>query len=104
MSVIHEIAEQRPFLEPLCRELGVARLEVFGSATTGEFRSDSDIDFLVEFDADTVASRYADRYFGLLEALEQLFERPVDLIVFSAVRNPFFRESVQRTWTLLYAA
>jgi predicted nucleotidyltransferase len=104
MSMIAEIAERRPILEALCRDLGVARLEVFGSATTGEFRGDSDLDFLVEFDADAIGSGYADRYFGFLEALEQVFDRPVDLVVISAITNPFFLESVQRTRALLYAA
>jgi len=47
---------------------------------------------------------YADSYFGLLEALEQLFNRPVDLVVASAIKNPYFRESIERTRVLLYAA
>jgi len=39
-----------------------------------------------------------------MESLQQLFERPVDLVVDSAVKNPFFRESIERTKALLYAA
>jgi len=40
----------------------------------------------------------------MLESLEQLFGRPVDLVVDSAVKNLYFRESVSRSKTLLYAA
>lgn len=36
----------------ICRRYGVRLLAVFGSAARGEARPDSDIDFLVEFDAE----------------------------------------------------
>jgi len=50
--MIHEIEQRRSDLEALCRRFGVRRLELFGSAATGAFRSeDSDLDFLVEFEA-----------------------------------------------------
>ena len=102
--MIREIVQRRAELEALCRRYQVRRLEVFGSAATGAFRAEgSDLDFLVEFEAGTNEG-YADRYFGLLESLEELFERPVDLIVASAIKNPYFRESVEKTRALLYAA
>jgi predicted nucleotidyltransferase len=41
---------------------------------------------------------------GFKEALEQLFGRSVDLVVPSAIRNPYFLESVERGKALLYAA
>src|ERR1035441_980578 len=49
-------------------------------------------------------STYADTYFDLIEALEQLFGRPVDLVTKSAIKNPYFRESIERNQALLYAA
>jgi len=102
--MIPEIEQRRRELEDLCRRFGVRRLEVFGSAAAGPFRQErSDLDFLVEFEP-PLGPGYADRYFGLLEALEALFGHPMDLGVASAVRNPYFRESVDRTRTVLYAA
>lgn len=102
--MIPDIQQRRTELEVLCRRLGVRRLEVFGSAATDEFRQQtSDLDFLVEFESPT-GPGYADRYFGLLEALEALFGRPVDLVVASAVRNPYFREAIDKSKVLLYAA
>ena len=38
------------------------------------------------------------------ESLEKLFGRPADLVVPSAVRNPYFLRSIESTRTLLYAA
>jgi predicted nucleotidyltransferase len=62
------------------------------------------LDLLVEFQSAALSTGYADRYFELLESLELLFDRPVDLVVDSAIRNPYFREAVDRTKALLYAA
>lgn len=101
--MIPEIEQHRAELETLCRRFGVRRLELFGSAATDAFHfGRSDLDFLVEF-APPLGPGYADRYFGLLEALEALFGRPVDLVVVSAIKNPYFRESVEKTRELLYA-
>jgi uncharacterized protein len=97
-------AQRRAELEALCRRYRVRRLELFGSAATGQERpGESDLDFLVEFDP-LPPGGYADAYFGLGEALEALFGRAVDLVVASAIKNPYFRQSVERTKTLLYAA
>lgn len=102
--MVREIESQRGALEALCRRYRVRRLELFGSAVGESFdpRS-SDLDFLVEF-TDLPANGYADAYFGLAEALRELFDRDVDLVVLSAVKNPYFRESIERSRTLLYAA
>ncbi len=102
--MIRELEVHRPELEELCRRFGVRRLEIFGSAVRGESLAHSgDLDFLVEF-ACPNASGYADRYFGLLESLEALFDRPVDLVVDSAIKNPYFREAVDKTKALIYAS
>ena len=88
----------------LCRRFHVRRLELFGSAATGtDRRGESDLDLLVEF-AEIPSAEYADTYFGFREAMERLCGRGVDLVVASAIRNPYFRESVEQSKTLLYAA
>ena len=99
-----QIAQSRAAIEKLCRDHHVQRLELFGSAATGQDRpGKSDLDFLVEFEQ-LPAGAYANAYFGLLESLQRLFERPVDLVVASAIQNPYFRQAVDRSKTLLYAA
>jgi len=102
--MIPEIDEYRQQIEALCREHGVFQLAVFGSAATGEYQPErSDLDFLVEF-RPPLSAGYADRYFGLLEGLQELFKRPVDLVVETAIHNPYFREGVNRSKALQYAA
>jgi uncharacterized protein len=99
-----EVARHNTDLERLCRAHHVRRLDLFGSSAAGRDRPGySDLDFLVEFEQLPTGS-YASAYFGLLESLEALFNRPVDLVVSSAVKNPYFREAVERTKALLYAA
>lgn len=88
----------------LCRRFGVARLDVFGSAVGDDFDpTNSDIDFLVEFELPARMSRF-DAYFGLKESLEALLGYPVDLVERSALRNPYFAAEVERTKQTLYAA
>lgn len=98
------LMQHRAELEALCRRHHVRRLELFGSAATDRYQpGESDLDFLVDFEP-LPAGTYADTYFGLLETLQRLFDSPVDLVVASAIKNPYFRQSVDRTKALLYAA
>ncbi len=98
------IEEKRDDLIRLCAKYRVLRLELFGSAFTSRFDPrTSDLDFLVEF-LPLQPGKYADAYFGLLEALRELFQRNVDLVMTSAIRNRYFLESINRSRTVLYAA
>jgi predicted nucleotidyltransferase len=101
--VTASIAERKAEIMDICRRYGVQRLELFGSAAEGRESPDSDLDFLVDFGSRPTPG-YADAYFGLCEALEELFKRRVDLVVASAIRNPYFLESVRLSKTLVYAA
>lgn len=98
------IEQHRGSLAPFCRKYHVARLEVFGSAAEQEDNdSAGDIDFLVTFQSGADLGP-ADQYFGLLADLQQLFERPVDLVCADAMRNPYFIREVDRSRSTLYAA
>jgi predicted nucleotidyltransferase len=102
--MIPAVAQRSDELRRLCLHYGVQRLSLFGSAASGTPPQEgSDLDFAVEFKATALAG-YADAYFGLLEALEQLFGIPVDLVVESAIRNPYFLQSVEQTRTPIYEA
>ena len=102
---MHRLIEtKRAALAQLCTQYRVRRLELFGSATGERFDPDtSDLDFLVEFQ-DLSPREHADAFFGLMEELQQMFGRPVDLVELRAIRNPYFLQAVEQTRTLLYAA
>ncbi len=102
--MIADIASHCGELRDLCRRFQVRRLDVFGSAARGDFDpARSDLDFLVEFEP-LQACAYVDAFFGLKEGLEALFAKPVDLVTVTSIRNPYFRQGVERTKASLYAA
>ena len=98
------IDSNREELFSLCKRFHVKRLDLFGSAVGDKFDpATSDLDFLVTLQ-ELDFGEYADAYFGLLEALQELFDRHIDLVMESAIKNPYFRQEVERTRMLLYAA
>ena len=100
--MIPEIDQQQKNLARLCLRYKVRQLQLFGSAATGAFvPATSDLDFIAEF-ADTQAADYADRYLDFAEALEKLFNRPVDVLTKRAIRNKYFRAEVERTAQVIY--
>jgi uncharacterized protein len=97
------IENNREAIVALCSRYGVRRLEVFGSVLRGDFDlHGSDVDILVEFRPEAAES-FAN-YLDLKEALESLFERPVDLVEASAIRNRRLRHHIERTKSPIYAA
>lgn len=102
--MIPVVAERADELKRLCLRYSGQRLDLFGSAATGGYHLEgSDLDFMVESQLESF-SAYADAHFDLLEALEQLFGRSVDLVVGSAIKNPYFLQSVEETRTTIYEA
>lgn len=99
------IAKKLEAIKELCARYRVRRLELFGSAVDDEnFEPEnSDIDFLVEF-LPLKHGEYADTYFGLLEAIENLFGRHIDLVMVRAIKNPYFLEAINKNRKVLYAA
>ena len=91
-------------LTNLCKNYHVRRLELFGSAAKDVNESTiGDIDFLVDF-ADLGRISHAETYFGLLESLQKLFNKPVDLVMLSAIKNPYLLQSIEKDRKTIYAA
>jgi predicted nucleotidyltransferase len=103
--MIHLIEDHKNNIINLCIKYHVRYLALFGSAMADAFfdAETSDLDFLVEFQP-LEQGQYADTYFGLLESLEELFQRPVDLLMVHAIKNPYFIQAINQTRELLYAA
>ncbi len=99
------IEQHRKMILDLCREYGIVRLELFGSAATDAFDlNHSDIDFIVEYPPGYDFGPWLSRYFEFQERLETLLGRPVDLIMVGAMRKPRFIQSANETRQVLYAA
>jgi len=87
----------------LCKKSKVRNLYVFGSILTDSFSDKSDIDLIVDIDSDDPID-YADNYFNLKFALEELLSRRIDLLENKAIKNPLLRENIDNSKTLLYAS
>lgn len=97
------IENNRDALARLCERFHVHRLEVFGSAASGDYRAEhSDVDFFVTFGT-VPARKRAECYFGLRDALEELLGTSVDLLEPEAVENPYLMAKAAETRTVVYA-
>ena len=77
------------------------RLDLIGSAAREDFSDESDIDVLVTFGTD---ENLFERYFTLKAKLEEIFGRKVDVVEERAIRNPFFKQAIEKDRVNLYGA
>ena len=71
--------------EPALRARGVARAALFGSRARGDYRPDSDIDILLEFDPAARVTVF--NYAGLKDYIAGLFDGPVDVVNRDALKS-----------------
>lgn len=90
-------------LEQACEEYRIKELYVFGSLLSDSFSEKSDLDFLVKFDRSGYEGAF-DQYMGFKQRLEDIYQRPVDLVKMQQFRNPVFQEEVDKSKQLVYAA
>ena len=88
-------------LAELCQRYHVRELALFGSVLRDDFRVDSDIDVLVEFESDAPIGLL--EYIGLQNELTDLLGRDVDLVEKTGLKR-LIRDSVINSARLLYAA
>src|SRR6266700_4096816 len=94
----------REKLGDFCRDRGISRLELFGSALRDDLREDSDIDLLatLRHDARPTLLDWAD----MQEKLGEMIGRPVDLVSRRAIehsRNRYRKPAILSTARLIYA-
>jgi len=87
--------------EELKRRFSLKKIGVFGSYTREEQTPESDIDIYVEFD---IKNLTFDKYLELIDYLEKLLGRKIDLITkygVETIRIPYIKEEIKRS--LIYA-
>jgi predicted nucleotidyltransferase len=87
----------------LCHENKVRYLYVFGSALSDSFNDASDVDLVVDINSNDPLE-YANYYFNLKFSLQDLLKRKIDLLENKAIRNPYIKEKIDRSKTLIYGA
>lgn len=89
-------------IDRLCILNDVQSLYAFGSVLTERFNENSDIDMIVDIDSDDPFD-YANNYFNLKFALQDLIKRPIDLLENKAIKNPYIRQNIDLSKSLIYA-
>jgi len=87
-------------LAELCHRYHVRELALFGSVLRDDFRPDSDIDVLVEYEPDARATLFS--HYDLQQELEQLLGRPVDLVSKGGLK-PLIRDEILGSAEAIYA-
>jgi hypothetical protein len=91
----------RSRLSELCRRYGVRRLSFFGSVLRDDFRPESDVDVLIEFEPEANVGLF--EFVDLQQELEEVLDRHVDLHTPASLSH-FFREKVLESAEVAYAA
>lgn len=99
------LSEKEKEVAKLCEKYDVDLLYVFGSAVDGTFNlKESDLDFLVTFNEKLSPKEQGANMLAMMDELEHLFKRKVDLLRDRPFKNPYFAKAVHSNKTLLYAA
>ena len=86
----------------LCKGYNVKKIYAFGSAVTENFNDESsDIDLLIEIDNEDPIER-GENLMDIWDKLEEFFQRKVDLLTNSSIKNPILRKNIDATKILLY--
>jgi len=89
----------KKIIADFCRRHHIRKLSVFGSALRADFRPDSDLDVLVEFEPGHTPGL---AFFGMEEELAELLGRKVDLNT-PQFLSPYFRDQVLAEAEVQYA-
>lgn len=88
-------------IKKLCVNHKVKKLYAFGSVLNNKFTNESDVDLVVDFDPIDI-SLYADNYFSFKFSLQNILNRPIDLLEEKAIKNPYFRQNLNQQQQLIY--
>jgi len=100
---MNPIQENKEAFSDACKQFNVRSLHIFRSYADGSSHELSDIDFIVDFDRTGYEGAF-EQFMGFKEELETILERPVDLLTNTRFRNEVFKEEVEKSKRLVYAA
>jgi len=85
----------------ICKRHDVKKLVLFGSAISDELKSNSDLDFIIEF---SNPDRGIKKYMNVKFELEELLKRQVDLVMPKAINNKNIKKYIYSNTRKLYEA
>lgn len=91
------IEKELPKIIALFTKFGVKHAYLFGSAANNTSQKNSDVDFLYSFSENLDYETYASNYFELLHELENLLQKPVDLVAEKTLKNPYLIAAINES-------
>lgn len=96
------ISNKIKLLKPIFQMHKVEKAYLFGSVTTANFTAQSDIDLLITFQENIDPLEKGELWWSLYDSLRLHFNREIDLVTESSLKNPYFIEEVNHTKQLIY--
>lgn len=96
------ISNKIKLLKPIFQMHKVEKAYLFGSVTTANFTAQSDIDLLITFQENIDPLEKGELWWSLYDSLRLHFNREIDLVTESSLKNPYFIEEVSHTKQLIY--
>jgi len=88
-------------IKKFCLKWNVVEFSLFGSILRDDFDTESDVDILISLSEKADLDLYD--WVTMIEELEEIFGREVDLVEKSTLRNPFRRHSILTNREIIYA-
>ncbi len=88
-------------LESFCEKWNIVEFSLFGSVLRDDYTEESDIDCLITFAKEAEWNLYD--LVDMEEKLCEIFGKPVDLVLSSALKNPFKRNAIMRSREVIIA-
>ncbi|OYU85749.1 MAG: nucleotidyltransferase [Flavobacterium sp. BFFFF2] len=102
MMINNQLLPYLPHTFELFKKHKVKNAYLFGSALTDSFNENSDVDLLINFLDYSNPLEIGQSIWDLEDAMEQLFNRKVDLLTERSLKNPYFIAELNNTKKLIY--
>ncbi len=76
----------------------------FGSALTNSFNEKSDLDVLVNMEDNLDPVEAGEHLWSISDELRDLLKREIDLLTERSIKNPYFKQEIEKTKWLVYGA
>lgn len=102
MKILELIKGRIDNFKNLCQDHKVKYLYAFGSSITENFNEDtSDIDLIVEIDEPDPIEK-GEKLISLWNNFESFFQRKVDMLTETSIKNPFLKREINSKKLLIY--
>ena len=96
------ISNKIKLLKPIFQSHKIEKAYLFGSVITEKFSANSDIDILISFQDNIDPLEKGELWWSLYDSLRLHFNREIDLVTESSLKNPYFIKEINNTKQMIY--